>query len=137
MVNNLFTHKIMEAITESLNNLIVKTSGGILFIWLAILLYSKRALEWCGRKIAEGANKDLVKKLMPSIAEYVEQKIVEFKKDTIAPLTADLQEVKNSLSKYRNAKHNIETENEYLKQMIKEDDQELIKVIRDYLNEKK
>jgi len=126
----------MEAISESINNLIIKTSGGILFIWLAVLLYSKKALEWCGRKIAEGANKDLVKKLMPSIAEYVEQKIAEFKKDTIATLTSELQEVKNSLNKYRDVKHNIETENKYLKQMIKEDDQELIKVIRDYLHEK-
>lgn len=126
----------MEAISESINNLIIKTSGGILFIWLAILLYSKKALEWCGRKIAEGANKDLIKKLMPSIAEYVEQKIAEFKKDTIATLSGELQEVKNSLNKYRDVKHNIETENKYLKQMIKEDDQELIKVIRDYLHEK-
>jgi hypothetical protein len=126
----------MEAISESINNLIIKTSGGILFIWFAILLYSKKALEWCGRKIAEGANKDLVEKLMPSIVRYVEEKIKEFKDDTINTLSNELNEVKKSVETYKAKKHNIETENKYLKQIIKEDDQELVKIIQEYLNEK-
>lgn len=130
MGNNLFNGGIMETITETINGLIVKTSGGILFIWLAVLLYSSKALKWCGRKIAEGANKDLIDKLMPSIAEYVEDKLEEFKQDAILPL-------KQALDQYRLKKHNIGAENEYLKSMIKDNDQELIEVIRKYLNEKK
>jgi len=106
-------------------------------ITLAALFYLGKILKWCGRKIAEGANKDLVEKLMPSIAEYVESKIKEFKDDTIRTLTSELAEVKKSVEKYKNVKHNIETENKYLKQMIQENDEELIKIIREHLNEKK
>lgn len=106
-------------------------------ITLAVVFYLGKILKWCGRKIAEGANKDLVEKLMPSIAEYVEGKIKEFKNDTIRTLTSELAEVKKSVEEYRTVKHNIETENKYFKQMIKENDQELIKIIRDHLHEKK
>jgi len=60
---------------------------------LAVLFYLGKILKWCGRKIAEGANKDLVEKLMPSIAQYVESKIKEFKDDTINTLAAELLEV--------------------------------------------
>lgn len=127
----------MEKITDSINALIIKTSGGILFLWLAIFFYAGKILKWCGRKIAEGANKDLVEKLMPSIAEYVEVKIKEFRDDTINTLTTELLHLKKSVEEYRNVKHNIETENKCFKQMIQDDDQELIKVIREYLNEKK
>lgn len=105
-------------------------------VTLAVLFYLGKILKWCGRKIAEGANKDLVEKLMPSIAEYVEGKIKEFKDDTIKTLTAELSQVKKSVEEYRNVKHNIETENKYLKQILKEDDQELIKIIQQHLNEK-
>jgi len=124
-------------ITDSINALIIKTSGGILFLWLAIFFYAGKILKWCGRKIAEGANKDLIEKLMPSIAEYVEGKIKEFRNDTIATLTTELLQLKKSVEEYRSVKHNIETENKYFKQMIQNNDQELIKVIREYLNEKK
>jgi len=127
----------MDAITESINHLIIKTSGGILFLWLAVFFYAGKILKWCGRKIAEGANKDLVEKLMPSIGQYVEGKIKEFRDDTINTLSVELSQVKKSVEEYRNVKHNIETENKYLKQIIQEDDQELIKVIREYLNGKK
>ena len=127
----------MNNITDSINALIIKTSGGILFLWLAIFFYAGKILKWCGRKIAEGANKDLIEKLMPSIAEYVEGKIKEFRNDTIATLTTELLQLKKSVEEYRSVKHNIETENKYFKQMIQNNDQELIKVIREYLNEKK
>lgn len=127
----------MGDITDSINTLIIKTSGGILFLWLAIFFYAGKILKWCGRKIAEGANKDLIEKLMPSIAEYVEGKIKEFRNDTIATLTTELLQLKKSVEEYRSVKHNIETENKYFKQMIQNNDQELIKVIREYLNEKK
>ena len=106
-------------------------------MWLAIFFYAGKILKWCGRKIAEGANKDLIEKLMPSIAEYVEGKIKEFRNDTIATLTTELLQLKKSVEEYRSVKHNIETENKYFKQMIQNNDQELIKVIREYLNEKK
>lgn len=127
----------MSSITETINDLIIKTSGGILFLWLAIFFYAKKVFMWCGRKIAEGANKDLVDKLMPSIAKYVEDKIKEFKDDTIKTLSSELAEVKKSVEEYKNVKHNIETENRYLKQIIKENDQELLELIKRHLNEKK
>lgn len=140
MGSNLFIGKIMESITETINNLIIRTSGGILFIWLAILLYSTKILKWCGKKIAEGANNDLVKKLMPSIAEYVENTIETFKKETvnkIEKVSLELEEMKKFFNAYRDTKHNIETENKYLKQAIKDNDEELLKVIHNFLNEKK
>lgn len=127
----------METITESINNLIVKTSGGILIFWMAGLVYFGKILNWCGKKIAEGANKDLIKQLMPSIAEYVEKKIEEFKNETIATLSNELTEVKKLVEEYKKVKHNIETENKYLRSAIKESDVELLSVIKDYLNEKK
>jgi len=130
----------MESITETINQLIIKTSGGILFLWLAILFYSTKILKWCGKKIAEGANKDLVEKLMPSIAKYVEDKIKDFKDETVEKIekvSSELEEVKSFFNSYRDAKHNIETENKYLKQAIRDNDEELLKVIKDFLNEKK
>lgn len=104
---------------------------------LAIFRYVGKFLEWCGRKIAEGANKDLIRKLMPSVAEYFEENMKKFKDEIIFPIVDELNHLKNSVEKYKSVKHDIETENKYLKQAIKDGDQELLKIIQDYLNEKK
>lgn len=120
----------MNSITETINNLIIKTSGGILFLWLAVFFYAGKILKWCGKKIAEGANNDLVNKLMPSIAKYVEEKIDDFKKQTIQELKADLDEVKKALTEYREEKHNLEGENKNLKEAIKLGDPELLNALK-------
>ena len=128
----------MGSITETINNLIIKTSGGILFLWLAVFFYAGKILKWCGKKIAEGANNDLVNKLMPSIAKYVEEKIEDFKKQTIQELKVDLEEVKKALTEYKKEKHNLDGENKTLKEVIKLGDPELINALKYVIeNEKK
>jgi len=134
LISQIMTKDQMDKPIDTFSDIALQVYGAIT---LAALFYLGKILKWCGRKIAEGANKDLVEKLMPSIAEYVESKIKEFKDDTIRTLTSELAEVKKSVEKYKNVKHNIETENKYLKQMIQENDEELIKIIREHLNEKK
>lgn len=114
---------------ENLSDLAPIAYGAIAF---ATLRYIGKLLTWCGRKIAEGANKDLIKKLMPSIAEYVEGKIREFKDE----LTKDLMDVKMAVEEYRKVKHDIETENKYLKNAIEEDDKELLEIIKNHLKSK-
>lgn len=117
----------------SIDLLLAKISDSYLIISGVVIFFSTKFLSYCGRKIAEGANEDFIKKFEPTIEKYIDKQLKLF----TAKLSADLSEVKESINSYKAAKHNIETENKYLKQAIKEDDQELLEVIKQHLNEKK
>lgn len=124
----------MDKVYESVSNIITDTAGGVLTIWGLFLYYmtkfTTKGLRWTGSKIAEGANKDFVKKITPIIREELEQELLEIK--------AEIKIINKALTEYKNVKHNIETENKSLKQAISLSDPELIDKLKEIIaNEKK
>lgn len=118
----------MSNVAESVNSLIVQTSGGILAIWGGALFFFVKFLKWCGEKIAEGANNDLIAKMMPTIEDHLDEKLLKFE-----GVLEDVNDIKNSLHNYREKKHEIEGENESLKQLIINSDQEGLKELKNFL----
>ena len=82
----------MGRITNSINKLIVDTSGGIVAFWGIITYFVIKILRWCGSKISEGAIKDTVDKMVDKILPIIKIQIDEkFKK-----IEDDVHEIKNS-----------------------------------------
>jgi hypothetical protein len=113
----------MDKITDAINNLIISTSGGILALWGAFCWFFVKFLRWCGEKIAQGANTDLVNRLMPSIKMYLDEKLKTLRDD----LDKDISEIKKGLGMYKSKKHDLEGENANLVAALKSGDKELIK----------
>tara|TARA_R110000868_G_scaffold127110_1_gene334545 strand:- start:126 stop:506 length:381 start_codon:yes stop_codon:yes gene_type:complete len=115
----------MGKISESINNLIISTSGGILILWAACGWFLIRFLRWCGEKIAQGANTDLVNRLMPSIKTYLDEKMKALRDD----LDKDICEIKKGLGMYRVKKHDLEGENANLIEALKSNDPKLMREV--------
>jgi hypothetical protein len=80
-------------------------------------------LRWCGEKIAQGANTDLVDRLMPSIKTYLDEKLKTLRDD----LDKDISEIKKGLGMYKSKKHDLEGENANLVAALKSGDKEIFK----------
>lgn len=127
----------MEHITRTINNLTLEAYTSILALWAAVTLYAIKALGkflgWCGSKIAQGAIKDLLSKLMPQVKSYLDDKIghLEVKIDT------EIGIIKDSIKSYKKEKHRLEGENISLKQVILSRDGELLENVREALEDEK
>lgn len=109
----------MDKIYQSISQLIIDTGGGILILWLGAALILKKVLRWCGTKIAEGANNDLVAKLMPQLEAKFDDKLSNF-----------ASELRKEISPYKEKKHKIEGELEALKEAIIANDLEVLSALR-------
>lgn len=135
----------MSNILDTINSLIIKSNGGLLFFWAAITALFIKAVTKIfmvlGGFVASGAIEAAIKSIMPLVKNMFEQ---EF-----ASLRQELREVKNDVSELRNFKsvldtykrraHTLEGENKNLKEVIKNKDFQIIEELSKYLkqNEKK
>tara|TARA_R110000868_G_scaffold17344_1_gene76351 strand:+ start:29664 stop:30056 length:393 start_codon:yes stop_codon:yes gene_type:complete len=126
----------MDQIAKTINNIIVDTYGGILIIWFPISYFFIRFLRWCGEKIAQGANSDLVDKLMPSIQKEVNEKLTQLEKKIEDTFGKDIIEIKAALKIYQSRKHFLEGENQCLKEVVKDGDEELLRDLQSLLRKK-
>lgn len=98
----------MDKIYSTINQLIIETSGGVLVIWVASLYFLKKALRWCGTKIAEGANNDLIAKLLPQLESKFDLKFKNFKNEIHDDFVQKLEKLEDSIAAYKSKKHNSE-----------------------------
>lgn len=120
----------MENIADSINNLILKTYGGLLAFWGLIGYVFIRGLQFLGGCLAEGAINKGISRIVPLVR-------LEFKQE-FDDLRAKIVEMDSKLTSYKNKKHAAENENKMLKSAIMSGDSQLIIVIKNYLeNEKK
>lgn len=115
----------MDKIFDAISNVITETAGGLLAFWAAMAYFFVKFLKWCGAKIAEGANNDLVKKITPYFDKWLS--------DKLEPIQKEMAEIKESLASYKKIKHSLESERDHLIQVIIEDDEELTQEVRNLL----
>lgn len=123
----------MEGISGSINNLIIKTYGGLLVFWSAIGYVSVKLLVFLGGCMAEGAiNKGIVK-IIPIVKAEFRTEFDSLKKE--------ISDIKRGLRSYKDEKHRLEGENSYLRDAIVSEDKEIFEEVKKILkrqeNEKK
>lgn len=120
----------MDNIIKTINELIIKTYGGLLSFWLAMSYLSVKLLSFLGGCMAEGAINKGMLKIIPIVK-------AEFKTE-FDTLKKEINDVKKSLKSYKDEKHELEGENKNLKEAILLDDPELFKDLKKtILREKK
>lgn len=116
----------MESISQSINKLLVDTYGGIIVLWIIFIRLGTELCRWAGKKIAEGANNDFIRKLMPTVEEKLDQKfsIVERK------IEEKFEKIEQSLAPYKNEKHNLENDRKIMLRAILEKDEKTFAIIK-------
>lgn len=85
----------MTKISETINEIIITSFGGILAFWAAIFFFIIKILKWIGAKVAEGAIADFIRKTEPAFEKKLEEKFSKIDKK-IDKIEKDLHLVKNS-----------------------------------------
>jgi cell shape-determining protein MreC len=106
----------MENIANSINSLIVKTYGGLIAFWLAIVYMIVKLLVFLGGCMAEGAINRGIIKIIPIVK-------AEFKAE-FDTLKKEINDVKKSFKSYQDEKHKIENECKLYKSVILSEDME-------------
>ena len=119
----------MQSITDTINNLIIKTNGGLVAFWGAIIALSVKASTFLGGCAAEGAINKAMLKIFPMVEERFKTQFDIIKKD--------IEEMKKALEAYKTVKHNIQTENQYLQEVIISNDPELLEELRQLIVRKR
>lgn len=116
----------MESISQSINKLLVDTYGGIIIVFIIVARYSGDIFRWAGKKLAEGAINDFIKKLMPTVEEKLDQKfsLVERK------IEERFEKIEQSLKPYKDEKHNLENDRKIMLRAILDEDKDTIAIIR-------
>jgi hypothetical protein len=117
----------MDQIFGTLNKLIIDTSGGVLVVWSAGVVFFVKFLKYCGSKIAEGANGDLIKKLMPDVQKFITDIVGALE----SKLDSKLEKIENRMDMYdsqRAEKHNAKGKYDSLIDALKSGDQEIINI---------
>ncbi|MBM5782934.1 MAG: hypothetical protein FJ368_05900 [Pelagibacterales bacterium] len=135
----------MSNILDTINSLIIKSNGGLLFFWAAITALIIKAvtktLMVLGGFVASGAIEAAIKSIMPMVKnmfaqefDSLRQELREVKNDV-----SELKALKSVLDTYKKRAHTLEGENKNLKEVIKNKDYNIIEEISKMLkqNEKK
>lgn len=123
----------MNQISETINKLITDTYGGVIIFWIALFKILDSSLKWAGKKIAEGANNDFIKKLMPDIEKKLNERLQEIENK----LELKLEDLKHSVETYKNKKHNLENDHSLMLRAILDKDEDSLELIRKFHEEKK
>ncbi len=112
----------MDEILDSINSLILKTSGGLIAFWLLVSYFFVQGFKFLGGCMAEGAINKGIAKIIPIVkAEFK----VEF--DSIKE---DMDDLKKGLAIYKEEKHSLQGENSNLKEAIVLNDPELLSQLK-------
>lgn len=134
MVNSLsFIKLTMEQISTTINKLITDTYGGVIIFWFALFKVLNEFLKYAGKKIAEGANNDFIKKLMPDIEKKLNERLQEIENK----IELKLEDLKHSVNAYKDRKHNLENEYSIMLRAILDKDEDSLDIIRRTHEEKK
>lgn len=122
----------MDEIFDTVNSLILKTAGGLIALWgLAVYALVKIA-TFLGGCAAEGAINKALTKMVPLVKSQFKIEFESIKED-VAHLKEEVGELKSSIEKYRKVKHDIETENQYLAEVLISKDEEILDEFREIL----
>lgn len=113
----------VDSIGGSINNLIIKTYGGLFAFWIVVVYALTKFLKFLGECMAEGAINKGISRIIPIVK-------VEFKTEFDA-LHRDISVISDRLSKYSQTKHEIDGENKQLRQVIIDNDPEIFSVVRE------
>lgn len=125
----------MDDILDSLNSLIIKTSGGVVAFWATLGYFSLKFLRYCGAKISEGSINDFIKKLFPKIEKMVTELFSSFENK----MDIRFLGIENRLNMHeqeKRHKHTVKSQYESLLDAVQRDDKEIIDIHLESSNKK-
>jgi len=112
----------MDKLSDTINKLIIDTWGGLVALWTLVVAISFKFFMFLGECMAAGAAKKGVDAAMPEILKAI--------KEEVAPLKQDISLLKSLLPEYKIKKHTLEGELKSIKQVIIDDDREILEELK-------